>query len=158
MAYSFCFFLCSWILFACLYFKNNCSIPFFILFSAKYSLLFMINSISCFKVLLTYFCLSEVCILGFWDLLSQSYFISLLYFLSLLYWLIKFLQNFLVILLCWYKRYSISLISFFNLYELFPDFNCVNNIGSLVKSLLRVKILILFFILLFLHHLLVVAC
>ena len=29
--------------------KNNCTASFFILFSAKYSLLFMINSISCFK-------------------------------------------------------------------------------------------------------------
>ena len=48
--------------------------------------------------------------------------------------------HFFVILLWWYKRYSICLISFFNFYELFPDFICANNIGSLVNSLLIVKI------------------
>ena len=33
---------------------------------------------------------------------------------------IKLLQIFLVIFLCWYKRYNICLISFFILHELFP--------------------------------------
>ena len=32
------------------------------------------------------------------------------------------------------------LISFFNLYELFPAFICANNIGSLVNNLFGVKI------------------
>ena len=35
---------------------------------------------------------------------------------------IKLLEAFLVILLCWYRRYSISLTSLFNLYELFSAF------------------------------------
>ena len=35
---------------------------------------------------------------------------------------IKLLEAFLVILLCWYKRYSICLTSPFNLYKLFPAF------------------------------------
>ena len=48
--------------------------------------------------------------------------------------------NFLLILLCWYKRYSICLISFFNFYELFLAFICANNIVSLVNSLFIVKI------------------
>ena len=43
-------------------------------------------------------------------------------------------------ILLWYERYSICLISFFNFYELFPDFICAKNIGSLVNSLLIVKI------------------
>ena len=34
----------------CLYFSNSCSISFFVLFSAKDSLLFIINLISCFKL------------------------------------------------------------------------------------------------------------
>ena len=54
-------------------------------------------------------------------------------------YLIKLLQTFLVILLCWYKRYSIRLISFFDLY-VFPAFICANNIGKLVNSLFGVNI------------------
>ena len=46
-----------------------------------------------------------------------------------------------MILLCWYKRYSIWLISLLNLYELFPAFICANNTGSLVNSLFGVNIL-----------------
>ena len=44
-------------------------------------------------------------------------------------------------LLCWYKRYSICLISFFNSYELFPVYICANNIRSLVNNMFGVKIL-----------------
>ena len=44
-----------------------------------------------------------------------------------------------MILLCWYKRYSICIVSFFNLYELFPAFISANNIGSLVNNLFIVK-------------------
>ena len=33
------------------------------------------------------------------------------------------------------------MISFFNLYELFPAFICANNIGSLINNLFGVKIL-----------------
>ena len=47
--YSFCCFPCSWISFLCLYFSNNCSILFFYFIVSKDSLLFMINSILCFK-------------------------------------------------------------------------------------------------------------
>ena len=53
--------------------------------------------------------------------------------------LIKLLKTFLVSLLSWYKRYSICLISFFNLFELFQAFVCANNIGSLVNGLFGVK-------------------
>ena len=42
-----------------------------------------------------------------------------------------------MILLCGFKRYSIS---FFNLYELFLAFICANNIGSLVNNLFGVSI------------------
>ena len=54
-----------------------------------------------------------------------------------------------MILLCWYKRYSIFLISFFNLYELFPTFICANNIGSLVNNLCGIGFLILFLLFFF---------
>ena len=54
--------------------------------------------------------------------------------------LIKLFWMFLVILLCWYKRYSICLISFFNLYELFSAFISTNSIASLVNDLFRVNI------------------
>ena len=37
-------------------------------------------------------------------------------------------------------RYTIYLISFFSLYELFPAFICVKNTGSLVNSLFEFKI------------------
>ena len=56
----------------------------------------------------------------------------------------------------WHKIYSICLILFFNLYELFPAFIC-DNIQNLVISLFRVKMLYPFPSLL-LHHFLVVAC
>ena len=47
---------------------------------------------------------------------------------------------FLVILICWYKRYSICPISSSNLYELFPAFIFANNVGRLVSnSLFGVK-------------------
>ena len=45
-----------------------------------------------------------------------------------------------MILLCWFKRYGICLISFFNVYELFQAFIYANNIRSLVNSLFGVKI------------------
>ena len=45
-----------------------------------------------------------------------------------------------MILLRWYKRYSICLISFLNLLQLFPAFTCANSIGSLVNNLFGVKI------------------
>ena len=48
------------------------------------------------------------------------------------------------------NRNSICLISFFNLYELFPGFICANNIGSLVNRFFGVNIfnpaLIFFFL------------
>ena len=45
-----------------------------------------------------------------------------------------------MILLCWYKRYSVCLIPSFNLSELFPTFICADKIGDLVNSLFGVKI------------------
>ena len=51
--------------------------------------------------------------------------------------LIKLLQNVLVILLCWCKRYIIWV---FNLHELFLPFSCANNIGSLLNNLFGVKV------------------
>ena len=53
--HSFYCFPCSWILFPCLYFNNNYSIRVFILFSAKDSLVFMINPIPNFKCSSTFF-------------------------------------------------------------------------------------------------------
>ena len=44
------------------------------------------------------------------------------------------------ILLCWYKRYSICMISLFSLFELFAAVIYVNNIGSLINSLFGVTI------------------
>ena len=44
-----------------------------------------------------------------------------------------------MILLCWKKWYSICLISFFNLFELFRAFVCANKIESLVNNLFGVK-------------------
>ena len=69
--------------------------------------------------------------------------------------LIKFSLIFLVILLCWYKRYSICLISFFNLFELFPAFVCAINIRSLTNNLSGVGFFDIF--LLLLHHLVVLS-
>ena len=54
--------------------------------------------------------------------------------------LLFFLLTFLVNLLCWCKRYIIFLISFFNLFELFPVFICDSNIGCLVNNFFEVKI------------------
>ena len=71
--------------------------------------------------------------------------------------LIELLETFLVILLCRWKRHSIRLILFFDLYELFPAFICANNIGSLVKNLSEVKSLNPFPFLLLLHDVLVVT-
>ena len=55
---------------------------------------------------------------------------------------IKMLQIVLVILLCWYKRYSNCLILFSSLCEFSPAFIWANSLGSLVNSLFGVKILI----------------
>ena len=71
--------------------------------------------------------------------------------------LLVFLLTFLVNLLCWYKRYSIFLISIFNLFELFPVFICDSNIGCLVNNFFEVKIFN-HFLLLLLFDILVVVC
>ena len=42
--------------------------------------------------------------------------------------------------LCWYRRCSIYIVSFFKLNEVFPVFICANNIGSLVNNLFGVNI------------------
>ena len=91
-------------------FNNNFSISFFY-FTAKDSLLFFIDSISCFKFSSTYFGQSK---------LKQ-----------------KVLESLITI---WYQRYSISLISFFNLHELFPAFICAYNVESLVNSFFGLNI------------------
>ena len=44
-----------------------------------------------------------------------------------------------MILLCWYKRCNVCLISFFSLYGLFLAFICANKTESLHNSLLGVK-------------------
>ena len=130
----------------CLYLDNNCSILFFILFSAKLLLLLFINSVSFFKFSPTSSCQSKSKKkLG--ELFWQSYFFR--YYNDL----IKLLWTFLLILLCWYKRYSISFISSLHLYELFPVFICGNNIGIPVNSLFEVKIFIFFSLLLLCHRL-----
>ena len=49
------------------------------------------------------------------------------------------MKYFLVILVCRYKKYSICLISFYNLFESFTTFICANNIESLVNNLFGVK-------------------
>ena len=85
-------------------------------------------------------------------LLRKPCFLPLLTWLNFCTWL-NFFSNFIRS----YKRYNICLISFFSLHELFLAFIRANNIGSLVNSLLRVKIFNLFF-LIFLHHLLMVTC
>ena len=60
-----------------------------------------------------------------------------------------------MILLCWYKRYSICLISFFNLHELFPAFITLE---VSLAIYLELEFLILFLLLMTcqinLHHLL----
>ena len=66
--------------------------------------------------------------------------------------LMKLLWSFLVILMCWYKRHSICLVSFFSLSEFFPPFICANNIGSLDNSFFEVKIFNPFHFLIFVHH------
>ena len=126
-------FLCSWKLFPCLYFNNNWSILFFIWFSAKDSLLFIINSVSCFKVSSTS--------LG-WSKWKQNILGPLIRIIFSSIIIMTWLNccNLLVILLRWYKRYDICRTSFFNFYKLFPAFIRANDIGSLVNSLFRVNI------------------
>ena len=144
MAHSFCCFPCSWILFPCLYFTIIVKSRFFILFSAKDSVLFMINSISHFKFSSTSFRKSKLKKKKLWVSYHDHIFFHYYTFLHDYNDFIKLLKPFLVILLCWYKRYNIFLISFFNLYEFFWAFICANNVGSLVNNLFGVKILILF--------------
>ena len=60
VTHFFCWFLRSSILFPYLYFNNNWSTSFFILFSARNLLLFIINSISCYKFSSTFFSESKL--------------------------------------------------------------------------------------------------
>ena len=69
----------------------------------------------------------------------------------------KLMQTSLVILIYWYKRHSICLIWFFNFCELFPAFICTNNMEVGLIVCLELKFLI-HFLLILLHHLLVVSC
>ena len=150
MTHLFCSFPWSRILIPCLYFNKNFSISFFILLSAKDSLLFTINSISWFKFSSTSFDQSK---------LKRSFGIS--YHNNIFFHgyndLIRLLYTFLVIILCWYKRYNICFISVFSLYELFPVFICGNSIGSLVNNLFRIKTFNHFPSFNSFHHLLMVA-
>ena len=99
----------------------------------KIHLLFIINSVSCFKVSSTS--------LG-WSKWKQNILGPLIriIFSSIIIMTWLNCYNLLVILLRWYKRYNICWISFFNFYKLFPAFICANDIGSLVNSLFRVNI------------------
>ena len=106
---------------------------FFILFSAKDSLLFMINSILCFKFSST----SS----GQWKPKSKN----LGSLITIIFSSIIIMTRWNCCKLVWWfycvdKRYSIFLISFFNLYELFPAFIYTNNIGSLLNNLFGVMI------------------
>ena len=100
------------------------------------SLRFMINSISCFKFLWIYSGKSKWKVLG--SLITSI--LSAMYSPSAIMARLNCCKVFSVILLCWYKRYSIFLILFFLLFELFPAFIYVDNIGSLVNSLFGIKI------------------
>ena len=131
MAHLFCRLPCSWLLFPCLYFDSNCSISLFIAF--YYELHFTL------QIIISIFWLIKIKTKDFW--ISDDNHIFFHYYND---WIILS-YTFLVILVCWYKRYCICLISFFNLYELFAAFIC-----------LELNFLI-FFLLLLLCHLLVIA-
>ena len=73
------------------------------------------------------------------------------------HYLIKLLWSFLVISLCWYKKYSTCLISFFSLYELFPAVFVLIILKVWLIVCLELRFLFLFLLLRLLHHLLVVA-
>ena len=49
-----------------------------------------------------------------------------------------------MILLCWYKRYSIYLISFYSFHGLLPVFICASNTGNQINTWFAAKILIPF--------------
>ena len=132
MVHLFCCFLFSWILIPCLYFNNNFSVSFFLLFSAKDSRLFIIYSISCFEFASTSFPQSN---------LKRNVLESLITIIFSSMILIRY--N-----LCRYKIHSICLTLFFNLHDLFLAFICANNIGSLINIFFGVKSLILFLLLL----------
>ena len=113
--------LCS-----CYYFDNNCSILFFILFSGKELLLFMTNSILCFKFLSRSLCKSKSKSKVFGSLIITIF--SSIIFVNFFDDIIMLIQEILL------------LLYFFSLSELFLAFICANNTGSLVNSLLGVKI------------------
>ena len=112
---------------------------FVLFFSAIDSLLFMINSISFFKFSLRSFEKSKYKTKGFGISYHNDIFFNYYIFFSDYNNFIKLLLTFVEILLCRYKRYSICLLSVFNLYELFPAFICDDNIESLVNDLFAVK-------------------
>ena len=110
----------------------------------------MKKSISCFKLLLTFFC----------NLKKRHFLVpSLLqdfvfnYFSHCYYDLIKFLQSFEDFIMLIQKIYYWPL----RFFEFFPAFIFANDNGSLVISLFLVKILILLLFLRLTHYLLVVA-
>ena len=123
----FCF-LCSWIPFPCLHFNNNCSISFFILFSAKDSLLLYDTFNFVLQILSKIFRPIKIKIKGFgisyYNNYSSIIIITWLNCRKLFWWFC-----------CVDTKDSICLISFFNLFELFSAFTCTNNIGSLVNNL-----------------------
>ena len=125
VVHSFCYFLSSWISFPCLYLDVNWSVSFFILFSAKDSFLFLKNLILCFIFSSTS---SDQCT----KVKIKSFEICYYHCIFFHYYndLIDCCKLFGGILLCWYKRYSIFLISFFNFYDFSPAFVCTTNNGS----------------------------
>ena len=128
-----------WISFRCLYLYNKSS--FFIACTAKASLCFMIKSIQCFRLPSKFLDKSKKIVFG--PVIITSLLPLITTPIIITTWL-KCSKVLFLILLCSYKKYSICLILFFNLHELFPAFICANNTGSLVNSLFGVKILIPF--------------
>ena len=151
VVHSFRFFLCSEISCPCFYFNSNCLILFIMLFSAKDSLIFMMNSFLFFKFSSTSLSQlkSKQKVLG---CLITIIFSSMI-IMTWLNWY-KLFSGFIMLM----QKYGISLISNVNLHELFPGFIHANNIGSVVNGLSCVKKFLILFLLLLLHHLQVVAC
>ena len=133
-----------------LYLGSNCLISVFILFSDKDALLLIINSVSCFKFLSTFLGQSKLQRKGLESLIkiifSSMIIVTWLNYCKI-FWRFYYADT---------KDKVFVWFHFLNLCELFPAFICAYNIGSLVNNLFGVKAFIMLFLLLLLHHLLVV--
>ena len=131
----------SFLSFPCLYLEKICSIAFFILFSAKDSLLFMVN-----KSMESYFML--LILIKIFKLIKIEKNISgIIYHNHICFCynneLIKLLQTFFSGFIVLMQKIVFVWFKFFNNFELFPAFNCANNIRSLINSFLELILLIL---------------